>query len=128
MLTLQTIAFKATMLMYEWDLTNFLQNSTTRVKFWGGLFLTLMGVALVIYGGYQVVTGLMSHGKKQVNWPIVIISLIVGGALAASGGSNLLFNIAGGGKQTITELGQKATDNNAAPNVVILSPDGDILS
>ena len=128
MLTLQAIVLKANMLMYEWDLTNFLQNANTRIKFWGGLFLALMGVALVIYGGYQAVTGLMSHGKKQVNWPIVVISIIVGGALAASGGSKLLFDIAGGGKQTITELGQKATDNGATPNVVILSPDGDILS
>lgn len=88
----------------SWDLTNFLKNSERQLNVWGGLFLTLIGVAGVIWAATQIVTGLMSHGKKQVSYGVNVLLLIIAGALATTG-LTLVMNIAEGGKKTIEDLG-----------------------
>ena len=87
-----------------WDLTSFLDNAQSQVQTWGGAFLTLIGIVGVIWAAFQIISGLMSHGKKQVSYGTNAILLLVSGALAASG-LNLVMDIAKGGQKTIEELG-----------------------
>lgn len=88
-----------------WDLSSFLKNSATTLHTWFSLAILILGVTAVAYAAWQIVSGLMSHGKKQTNWAVAIILLIVGGALSASGGFDFVQKIASGGKQTISDLG-----------------------
>ncbi|MCL6663446.1 hypothetical protein [Paenibacillus amylolyticus] len=92
----------------NWDLGKFLETATNKLGSWGSLFVILLGTICVIYAVYQIVTGLMSHGKKQTNWFIAITLLLVGGAISAPGGYKLITDIAGGGKKTIEDLGTGA--------------------
>lgn len=87
-----------------WDLTSFLTKSTSQVKLWGGSFLTLIGFAGVIWAAFQIVTGMMSHGKKQVSYGANVGLLLVAGALSVSG-LDLVSKIAAGGEKTIKDLG-----------------------
>ncbi len=90
--------------MAAWDLGSFLKNSNQTIQQWGGSFIMLIGVVAIIVAAYQIISGLMSHGKKQVNWGISITLLIVGGAFAF-GGYNFVSKIAQGGQKTINDLG-----------------------
>lgn len=88
----------------NWDLTSFLNNSQKQVKIWGGAFLSLVGIVGVVYAAFQIVSGLMSQGKKQVSYGSQAILLLISGALATTG-LTLVMNIAAGGKKTIEDLG-----------------------
>lgn len=88
----------------SWDLTNFLTNSTKQIQTWGGLFLTLVGVVGIIWSAFQIISGLMSHGKKQVSYGTQVMLLLISGALSATGLS-LVTTIAQGGRKTIEDLG-----------------------
>ena len=93
-----------------WSISKFLKNAGTSVGFWGSLFIVILGFVALIWAAYQLVTGLMSHGQKQISWPKVIIAAIVGGAFIASGGWTLWTEIiAGGGGQTLIDLGNGAS-------------------
>lgn len=88
-----------------WDLESFLTNLSSTLTNWFGLATTVLGIVAVAYATYQIVSGLMSHGKKQVNWGITIFLLLVGGALSVSGGFRFVQGIAEGGRKTIEDLG-----------------------
>ena len=88
-----------------WDLTTFLTNSKDTLEKWFGLVTTLIGIVMIAVSIWQIASGLMSHGKKQTNWPISIILLIVGGAFAGANGFIWVQGIAKGGQKTIDELG-----------------------
>lgn len=92
------------LVMLSWDLTSFLSNATDAIKNWGNYLIIGMGVALIIWGAVKLAIGLMSHGKQPVNWVVIILMFIIGGALAF-GGYALMSTIASGGKTTIEELG-----------------------
>ena len=87
-----------------WDLTSFLDNAQNQVSTWGGAFLMLVGLVGGIWASFQIVSGLMSHGKKQVSYGMNAILLLISGALATTGLS-LVMDIAAGGKKTIEDLG-----------------------
>lgn len=87
-----------------WDLTSFLDSSKEQVTQWGGAFLMLVGVVGVIWAAFQIISGLMSNGKKQVSYGTQTILLLVSGALATTGIS-LVMDIAAGGQKTIEDLG-----------------------
>lgn len=89
----------------QWELGNFLGNATDEVQFWISLVVTLVGIVAVGYAIWIIVTGLMSQGKKQTNWAVAIILLLVGGALSATGGFGFVQDIARSGQATIGELG-----------------------
>lgn len=91
----------------DWDVGTFLRNATSTVKSWGGLVVILIGVVMVIAAVLKAAHGLMSHGKVQTNWAIVILLLILGGAFMV-GGFTFVSNIASGGKKTLEELGGNA--------------------
>lgn len=122
-------SMKLMTLMYQWDLGSFLENAKKLAEKWGGSFLMLIGAVAVIYGGYQVVTGLMSHGKKQIAWPTVILTILVGGAFMFSG-FNLVRDISSVGNDTIKSLGENGADKatGQAPSVIVISPDGHPLN
>lgn len=88
----------------SWDLTSFLTNATNQVQTWGGGFLTLVGVVGVVWAAFQIISGLMSQGKKQVSYGTNVILLLVSGALFATG-IDLVLEISKGGQQTIQDLG-----------------------
>ena len=89
-----------------WDLGSFLQNATETIKQWGGYIIVLIGVVMVIVAVFKIASGLISHGKTQVSWPVAIILLILGGAFMV-GGFTFVSNIASGGKKTIEDLGKQ---------------------
>lgn len=88
-----------------WDITNFLTNSKSTLDKWFGLTVVIVGLIVLFVGVWMIASGLMSHGKKQTNWIIAILCLVIGGAMATTGGWDLVKTIGDGGKTTITELG-----------------------
>lgn len=101
---LLTLATAAEATTTKWDLTSFLENANTQITNWGGAFLIIMGTIGIIFSAYQIISTLMSQGKKQANYASNIILLIISGALATTG-ITLVFEIAGGGAKTINDLG-----------------------
>lgn len=107
---MQVIATKSNVPAQEdkWSLETLLLNSKNYAVIIGGGIITLIGVILIIVAGVQIATGLMSHGKKQTNWVIVIVMLIVGG-IFTWGGFTKLAEIASGANKTLDELGNPKT-------------------
>ena len=91
-----------------WELGTFLTNLAGNLKYWGGLLFIVFGVVMIIAGIYQLVKGLVGHGKTQTNWVIVIALIFVGGVLAVSGSFSFVENIAAGGRATIESMGSAA--------------------
>lgn len=89
----------------DWDIGSFLTNSSETLRVWFNAILLIVGLVAIAYATWQIVSGLMSHGKKQVNWAVSIILLLVGGVLASTTGFDFMQGIAGGGKKTIEDLG-----------------------
>ncbi|QWF85656.1 hypothetical protein [Amycolatopsis sp. CA-230715] len=90
-----------------WDVTSFLQNGKSQVETWGGLFLMLIGVAGLIWGGVSGVRKLMANQQtsaQQAGWAKIAGLVLVGGALA-TGGFQLVSTVGSGGQQTIEDLG-----------------------
>lgn len=88
----------------NWDLGSFLAGATNSIKGWGSLVIILIGIIMVIASVYQIAKGLMSRGRTQTNWGVVVLLLLVGGAFMV-GGFEFVSNIAEGGKKTIEDLG-----------------------
>lgn len=91
-----------------WDLTTFFENVVQAVQRWGGMFIVLLGVIMIIVAVYQAAKGLISHGKTQTNWFITATLLILGGALAV-GGWSWVYSLARGGQITLNQLGGGAS-------------------
>lgn len=89
-----------------WTLENFLKNAFQKLKGWGGILVTIIGIVMLVAGIYQVAKGLISHGKTQVSWPIAIILILLGAALAFAGVWGLMSDIGTGAKGTIEALGE----------------------
>ena len=92
----------------NWALGRFLGNATSTVETWISLAITLVGIVAVGWSIWLITSGLMSQGKKQTNWALAIVLLIVGGALSATGGFDFVQKIARSGQATINELGSGA--------------------
>lgn len=88
-----------------WDLRTFLDNSFKTLDEWFSLAAAVVGLVAIAWATWQIVSALMSQGKKQINWAVSIILLIVGGALTASGGFKFVRGIAESGQTTINDLG-----------------------
>lgn len=94
-------------LYMAWNLNSFLNNFGQAAQTWGKYIVFAIGTFMVIAAAFFIAKGLMSQGRGQTNWALTILLLIIGGALMATGGGGwqLLQNIAGGSKQTISDLG-----------------------
>lgn len=92
------------------DGTNFsidklIENTIGKLSYWGSGLVIIFGLIMVIVGIYQLFKGLSSGGKSQVNWVVVVLLILIGGALAFTGGWSLVQKVAGGGAKTIEGLG-----------------------
>lgn len=92
-----------------WSLTKFLDNAFKTLGTWGKVIITIIGVVMLVAGIYQVAKGLISHGKTQVSWPVAILLILIGGALAFASMWDTLKNIGQGSKETIQELGNEGS-------------------
>lgn len=88
-----------------WNLKTFLENAKNNATAWGGVFVGLMGIIMILFAVWLTAKHLMSQGRSQTSWGTIIILFIVGG-FATGGGLTLITQVAEGGKQTIEELGQ----------------------
>lgn len=102
-------------LALTFNITQFGKNLYTMLRQWGNTLIIIIGVVMMIVAVWQIAKGLIQHGKSNTNWAVAIALLIIGGALASFGatigGDNVgawkwLEEIAGGGKQTIMDLGK----------------------
>ena len=73
---------------------------------WGSIIVSIIGVVMVIAGVYKVAKNLISHGKGQNSWAVAIALILVGGALAITGGWSTI--------KTITQTGRETIDKFAA--------------
>lgn len=87
-----------------WDAYEFFQNSGDWLMQVGGAFLSMMGVAAIVWGGFLLVRKLMSGQQNQDNWFKIVCLIIVGGALTYSG-INMILKFADGGQKTIEDFG-----------------------
>lgn len=93
----------------KWSLSKFFESAKTTVQTLGSSLLMVLGVIMIVVAGIKIGKGLMGGQNSQPpNWIMTIILLIVGGAFAV-GGIGLLAKIAGGGQQTIEDLGNDTT-------------------
>lgn len=92
----------------SWSFRNFLSNSATTLKEWANLGFTVIGIICLIVGIVMLVKGLMTHGRGQTNWIVVVGLILLGGALTVTGAYTWVQGIAQGGKETIDDLGGSA--------------------
>ncbi|OOV39522.1 hypothetical protein BS756_00635 [Staphylococcus sp. MB371] len=105
LLNVDVMHFVNTFVANDWDFGNLLKNATTSLKGWGALFLTLLGTAAFIIGGwylFRILTGSQQKGRFALQ---AVLAVIIGGVLAF-GGLNMLSDFAQGGNKTVKELGK----------------------
>lgn len=98
-------------LAMAWDIMSFLTNLGNAFKKWGGALFIVIGITMIIIGVWKFFIGLANHGKTQVNWVIVFLLIVFGGALSV-GGWNFVADIAAGGNDTIKSIGEGAAVMN----------------
>ena len=86
------------------NLQTFFGHAQTWLATVGGAFLMCCGVVLLIVAGFFIVKGLIQHGKGQpMNWILIGVMILIGGALAV-GGLSLIQQIGSVGESTLKEL------------------------
>lgn len=98
--------------LFDFDILNFLGNTSTFVQNVGSYVVVIAGFVMIIVAIVQIAKGLASGGKGQVNWAMSIGCLLVGGALAF-GGWTAVTSIANGGQQTIQDMGHGTGSGDA---------------
>ena len=88
-----------------WTIDTFLTNLNNSMTTWGKLLVTTFGTAMVIAAVYHIAKGLMSQGKGQTNWVMVLLLLFVGGAMMATTGWSLIVSMSEGFRQSVNDLG-----------------------
>lgn len=86
------------------SITNILKSASDTASTWGRYFLVVLGIVMVVYAVYQIGKGMMSGGRGQTNWAMAIGCLILGGALAVTGGWKFVVNIANGSGSELNEM------------------------
>lgn len=94
------------MVLVTKSIGGFLKALQANLATYGAIIISLVGVAMLIVGIYQVAKNLISHGKGQTNWVVTFALIIVGGAFAVSGGWKMLGHFASMGKDTMDKMGQ----------------------
>ena len=97
-------------LMYAFDIGSFLQNATSTLENWLNFAIIALGVIMLGKGGYEIGMYLMGNqqSRKQHDWKMGVLLLIVGGAFFTAG-MGLLKSIGEGGQKTINDLGNGST-------------------
>lgn len=96
------------MLATNWELNTFLNKLGKTMQVWGQLIMIILGVAMLIAAAFFIAKGLMSQGRGQTNWALVILLLVIGGVFLAGGlgGWNTFVDISNGMNNTVQGLGQ----------------------
>lgn len=71
--------------VFAWTFTTLANNIKNLMTNIVPILLSAIGGVGIIGAAYIIVTGLISHGKKQVSWPATIILLIFSLALFTTG-------------------------------------------
>ena len=98
----------------SWSMGKFLQSAQETLAQYGSILISLIGVAMVIVGIYQIAKNLISHGKGQTNWVVTFALIIVGGAFAVTGGWTMIGNFAKGSKATLDSMAQGSADTQGS--------------
>lgn len=93
------------MMYLAWDLGSFFSNLAKYGKQWGAYFIAFLGVILIVAGFYQIVKGLMSHGRGGTNWGLAAACILIGGFMAGVSTWNSIQNFTNMGSATIDALG-----------------------
>ena len=64
---------------------SFLNSMQKSLGNYGSIIVSIIGIAMVIVGIYQVAKNLISHGKGQTSWVTAIALIIIGGGIALTG-------------------------------------------
>ena len=86
------------------DVGTMLQNGGQNIEYWASIVVVILGVIALLVAAYMLVTGLISHGKKQTSWVVVILLFVIGGVLMI-GGWQVLVNVGGAANSTIQSWG-----------------------
>ena len=89
------------------DVFQFMKNIANYIGDIGQWVIVLAGIVLLLIGAIQIVKGLASGGKGQVNWVMSIACLLVGGIMVA-GGFTMIAKISSIGNATAKTM---ATSN-----------------
>lgn len=88
-----------------WDGLSFLNNSKNYAsRIFAGV-VALAGLILLGIGAVNLVRKIASPEKTRTGWPMIVLSIIVGGALGLGGGWALMQSIGSGGERTIRDMG-----------------------
>lgn len=92
----------------------FLQSVQESLGNWGQIIVSIIGVAMVIVGLYKIAKNLISHGKGQNSWVVAIALVLVGGAMAVTGGWGMIGGLVNTGKTSMENFanGQGDTTNS----------------
>lgn len=96
----------AMMILSTYTISQFLTSAQKTLAYYGSIITSLIGVAMVIVGIYQIAKNLISHGKGQTNWVVTFALILIGGALAIVGGWKMIGNFAKGSKNTLSSMAQ----------------------
>lgn len=107
----------------DWDIDSLLGGLNTTLRTWGGVFVVVVGLIMVIVAVIKIAKGLISHGKTQTNWVINIILFFLGGALCFGGGWDLVAGISEGGDKTLQTIGEKGKEAPKTSAIVLQLPD-----
>lgn len=89
----------------SWDLESFFTNATEYMQTIGGVFLALIGISGLVWGGFLIIRKLIGgQAAQQDSWFKMIALILVGGAFLFSGIA-LLLNFAAGANDTIEQFG-----------------------
>ena len=88
----------------------FLNSMQASLANYGSIIVSIIGIAMVIVGIYQVAKNLISHGKGQTSWVTAIALIIVGGAIALTGGWRMIGNFANTGRTTLDSYAHGNSD------------------
>ena len=94
------------------SLYKFLETAAKDVSNYGYILMTLIGVAMVIVGVFHVAKGLISGGRGQTNWVTTIALIVIGGALAVTGGWSMVGKFAKMGKTTLSNMAVGKSDGS----------------
>lgn len=92
----------------------FLASAQKSLAQYGSIITSLIGVAMVIVGIYQVAKNLISGGKGQTNWVTTICLIMIGGALALVGGWGTVGKLVNTGNTTVTQMAQGQADTTGS--------------
>lgn len=68
-----------------WTFTSLATNANNIMTNVVPLIVSILGGVAIVGAVYMIVTGLISHGKKQTSWLVAIILLILGIGLFVTG-------------------------------------------